>query len=164
MLIELPACLDACEFADPAICVMAGRLAGRMPRRLVDEVDTLHCLQPSTLGVGTMADDFNAQIGINPIPMTRPTMQTLGGPRQDVAPAARPTEPVERSSRSSRESREDWSGPQTPIQVRLPADLIKSLKLQGFDTGKSISELVLECLTTAATIERTWVSTRRKAG
>ena len=135
-----------------------------MSAPLVDEVDTLLRSQPLTLGVGTMADDFNAQIGINQIPLTRPTMQPLGGPRQDVAPAARLSEPVERSSRSSRESREEWQGPQTPIQVRLPADLIKSLKLQGFDTGKSISDLVLECLTTTATIERTWVSTRRKAG
>ncbi len=111
-----------------------------------------------------MADDFNAQFGINQIPLTRPTMQPLGGSRQDVAPAARLSEPVERSSRTSRDAREEWSGPQTPVQVRLPADLIKSLKLQSFDTGKSISELVFECLTTTATIERTWVSTRRKAG
>ena len=111
-----------------------------------------------------MADDFNAQIGVNQIPLTRPTMQTLGGSRQDAVPSTRPAEPVERSSRSSRDAREEWSGPQTPLQVRLPSDLIKSLKLQSFDTGKSISELVFESLTTAATIERTWVSTRRKAG
>lgn len=111
-----------------------------------------------------MVDDFNTQLGIRSNTDPRPTAIPTPTVRQDVAPAARLTETVERSSRSSRESREEWSGPQTPVQVRLPADLIKSLKLQSFDTGKSISDLVLECLTTGATIERTWVSTRRKAG
>jgi len=153
--------MDACEFSDPAICVMAGKHSGRMTGSLVDEVETLLHLQPSILGVGYMPDDFNAQLGINSDRTTRPQAAILPTSRQDVAPAARPIETAERSTRNSKE---DWSGPQTPLQVRLPADMIKSLKLQSFDTGKSISELVFEFLTTASTIERTWIATRRKAG
>jgi len=55
----------------------------------------------------------------------------------------------------------DFTGPNTPMQVRLPSDLVMSLKLQSAMSGRSISELVLACLTSAESIPKTWAVSRK---
>lgn len=56
---------------------------------------------------------------------------------------------------------EDFTGPATALQVRVPKDLVTSLKLHSFQSGRTISEIVLECLTSDAAVTKAWVSTRR---
>lgn len=41
----------------------------------------------------------------------------------------------------------EYTGAKKPLQVRLPADLCDSLKLHAIKDDKSISDIVLECLT-----------------
>jgi hypothetical protein len=57
----------------------------------------------------------------------------------------------------------DFTGPLTPAQFKLPQDLVQSLKLHSISDGKSMSEIVLECLTSDRFIGKAWVSTRRAA-
>lgn len=50
-----------------------------------------------------------------------------------------------------------------PLQIRVPQELVQSLRLLSIDTGKTVSELVLESLVNGAKIEKAWVS-RRNTG
>ena len=54
-----------------------------------------------------------------------------------------------------------FSGPTAPVQFKLPADLISSLKLHSINTNESMSDIVLRCLTSADLIEKAWISTRK---
>jgi hypothetical protein len=58
---------------------------------------------------------------------------------------------------------DEFTGSQTAVQFRLPADLVLSLRLQSFDTGRSMSDLCFEALTTETAIAKSWVSSRRSA-
>jgi len=58
-------------------------------------------------------------------------------------------------------SRDEFTAPPAPLQVKLPQDLIQSLKLHSIATGKTMSDLVLECLTSDQQISKAWISTRR---
>ena len=49
----------------------------------------------------------------------------------------------------------------TPIQFKLPGDLCRTLKLLSIQTGKSMSELVLEHLTSEQVIRPVWISSRK---
>ena len=40
--------------------------------------------------------------------------------------------------------------------------MIQSLKLHAISTDRTMSEMVLECLTSNATISKAWISTRTK--
>lgn len=73
--------------------------------------------------------------------------------------AAAPSPP----SRGGKAVSEQWAGAPTPVQFRLPADLVTSLKLLSFSTGKTMSELALEFLTTDQVVQKAWIATR-KAG
>ena len=57
---------------------------------------------------------------------------------------------------------DDFKGDLVPLQVRVPSDLRESLKLLALSANKSMSDLVLRCLTTDAVISRTWIQTRKK--
>ena len=57
----------------------------------------------------------------------------------------------------------EFTGAMTAVQFRLPTDLIQSLRLLSYDSNRSMSDLVLEYLTTSATVQKCWVATR-KAG
>jgi hypothetical protein len=50
--------------------------------------------------------------------------------------------------------------PLVPLQLKLPADLVSSLKLLAFSNRESISEIALRCLTTSETIPKVWLSRR----
>jgi hypothetical protein len=72
--------------------------------------------------------------------------------------------PAQNSSSSrSRKPADEFTGPSTPCQLRLPNDLITSLRLLALQQGRSMSDLAFEALTSEATIAKAWVSTR-KAG
>ena len=68
------------------------------------------------------------------------------------------------SSSRSRKAADEFTGPATPCQLRLPNDLITSLRLLAFQSGRSMSDLAFEALTSEATISKAWVSTRKNAG
>jgi len=50
-----------------------------------------------------------------------------------------------------------------PLQVKIPQDLIQSLKLHSIANRKTIGDLVLECLTGETCISKAWISTCRAA-
>jgi hypothetical protein len=84
--------------------------------------------------------------------------------RRDESP---PDESPARPSRSGGGSspgagRDEFTGALQPLQVKIPADLIQSLKLHAISSGQTMSEMVLECLTSKATIGKAWISTRGK--
>jgi len=54
-----------------------------------------------------------------------------------------------------------FTGPTTPVQFKLPADLVQSLKLHSINSGETMSDIVLRCMTTADLIEKAWISTRK---
>lgn len=55
-----------------------------------------------------------------------------------------------------------FTGPLAPLQVKLPSDLIASLKLLSFDEGCTVQQLVLKFLTTSDTVPKVWL--QRRAG
>jgi len=57
--------------------------------------------------------------------------------------------------------RDEFTGALQPLQVKIPADLIQSLKLHAIGTGRTMSDLVLDCLTSDQQITKAWVSSRR---
>lgn len=56
-----------------------------------------------------------------------------------------------------------FTGPLAPLQVKLPSDLIASLKLLSFDEGITVQQLVFKFLTTSDTVPKVWLQ-RRAAG
>jgi hypothetical protein len=56
-----------------------------------------------------------------------------------------------------------FTGQPIPLQVRLPSDLVRSLKLLSYDTNTTLAELVLQYLTTSASCPKVHVS-KRHAG
>lgn len=60
-------------------------------------------------------------------------------------------------------SASEFTGAPSPIQFRLPTDLITSMKLLSLQEGVTLSELALRLLTTSEVCPRVWVS-RRNAG
>lgn len=91
------------------------------------------------------------------------------GPADQVQePASAAVESATRTSRSkpasaSTSTASDFTAPLVPAQFKLPGDLVQSLKLHSISDGKSMSEIVLECLTSDRFIGKAWVSTRRAA-
>lgn len=73
----------------------------------------------------------------------------------DPAPA-----PSRKRSRSTSNDAE-FSGPLAPIQLKLPADLIQSLRLAAIQQNETMSAVVLRCLTSSDSVARMWVSSRR---
>jgi len=81
------------------------------------------------------------------------------------------SKPAETTSRSPRTiqpqaaavGRDEFTGALQPLQVKIPSDLIQSLKLHAIGTDKTMSDLVLDCLTSDVQITKAWVSSRRAA-
>ena len=57
----------------------------------------------------------------------------------------------------------EFNGSLVPAQFKLPADLVQSLKLHAIDTGETMSDIVLRCMTSADTIAKAWISTRNSS-
>jgi len=81
---------------------------------------------------------------------------------------SKPTETTSRSPRTIQPQaaavgRDEFTGALQPLQVKIPSDLISSIKLHAIGTDKTMSDLVLDCLTSDAQITKAWVSSRRAA-
>ncbi len=68
-----------------------------------------------------------------------------------------------RKTKAVSSTRDDFTGPPAPLQVKIPTDMIQSLKLHSISAGKTMSELVFECLTSQEMLGKAWISTRRAA-
>lgn len=105
--------------------------------------------------------------------------RNYGSPASSSIPSKRETEPPASVSLDQQEdalssqprrrvtaptsSRDEFTMPAAPLQVKLPQDLIQSLKLHSVSSGKTMSDLVLDCLTSDQQIAKAWISTRRAA-
>ncbi len=67
---------------------------------------------------------------------------------------------VIKRNRKPSSTAKDFSGDAVPMQVKLPSDLVQSLKLHSFTTGRTMSDLVLEALTSGEMVTKAWVATR----
>jgi len=47
------------------------------------------------------------------------------------------------------------------MQVKLPSDLVQSLQLHSFTSGRKMSDLVLEALTSQEMVTKAWGATRK---
>jgi len=90
-----------------------------------------------------------------PLPMRRAETQ----PEESPSPQRQPRTT---SGINSANGRDEFTGALQPLQVKIPADLIQSLKLHAIAANKTMSEMVLECLTGDSTISKAWISTRTK--
>lgn len=76
-------------------------------------------------------------------------------------PASRQEDSSSRRRSTASNPRDEFNGPLVPAQFKLPQDLVQSLKLHAISSNRSMSEIVLECLTSPETVGKAWVSTRR---
>ena len=100
-----------------------------------------------------------------------PASSSLSSRQETEPPASVPIDqdqdavnsPPRRRSTAPTSTREEFTLPCSPLQVKIPQDLIQSLKLHSINSGKTMSELVLDCLTSDQQIAKAWISTRRTA-
>ena len=88
--------------------------------------------------------------------------QRLPMPRGETQSEESPSRPSRTSGGTAASGRDEFTGALQPLQVKIPADLIQSLKLHVISNDKTMSKMVLECLTGPATISKAWISTRTK--
>lgn len=84
-------------------------------------------------------------------------------PPADQAAASADSSAAKTRSRSSAPggTRDDFQGPLVPLQVKVPQDLVQSLKLHAISENCSMSDIVVACLTGERFIAKAWISTRR---
>ena len=120
-----------------------------------------------------MANDFEYG-SIDQEPMTsfkldRPAESKREPSETIPAPGNKPIESAERkpesaparTPRKEKSTRSQFEGALQPLQVKLPEDLIQSLRLIAISQGKNLSELTLEFLTSTELVQKAWVSHRR---
>ena len=78
----------------------------------------------------------------------------FGGANQAERPVRKPTI-------AAQPAQATFDGPPTQVQLRLPQDLVQSLRLHSISEGKTMSQLVLECCISEDTINKAWISTRK---
>lgn len=74
-----------------------------------------------------------------------------------------PSPPKKMKAREPSSTRDQFNGTTTPIQLKIDSELIQSLKLHAISSGKSMSEIVMECLTSKDMIKRAWITVRQQA-
>ena len=74
-----------------------------------------------------------------------------------------PATPAEPRKRAAASSRDQYSAQSVPFNLKLPADLVKAIKLNSINEDVSSSEYVLACLTSGKICNKAWISTRRVA-
>lgn len=85
-------------------------------------------------------------------------------PNETAAAARSPaTTDTNKRSRAKASTKEHFSEGLVPAQFKLPRDLVASLKLHSISSGKSMSDIVLECLTSEELVAKAWISTKRAA-
>ena len=65
--------------------------------------------------------------------------------------------------RAKKTTREHFTEGTVPAQFKLPNDLVTSLKLHAIQTGRTMSDIVLECLTSDEMVAKAWISSKRAA-
>ena len=146
----LPNLLIACE------------LDGRLTEQRSDTIDDTHGRETMAETVNFGEDGYPAKTEEQPQPPSekrRSLSMHRAESQSDDTPARGPRQS---SSQTPANSRDEFTGAPVPLQIRVPNDLVQSLKLHSISTGQNMSELVLECLTTNATITKAWISTRSK--
>ena len=83
-------------------------------------------------------------------------------PESPAASDPAPTPTTRRKSRAASEVAE-FTGTLAPIQLKLPADLIQSLRLAAIAGNETMSAVCLRCLTSPDVVTKMWVSSRRTA-
>lgn len=97
-------------------------------------------------------------------PIDRTTERPSASEDLSESPESAPETPAPSARRRKQnQTTNEFTGSLVPVQFKLPADLAQSLKLHAIDTGETMSEIVLRCLTTGDTVAKAWISTR-KAG
>jgi hypothetical protein len=109
-------------------------------------------------------------INRSPVATLRSEFRTRTAPLEERVPSSdelltETDSGVESSPAPSRRKKQpgtlnEFSGSLVPAQFKLPADLVQSLKLHAIDTGETMSDIVLRCMTSADTIAKAWISTR----
>lgn len=79
------------------------------------------------------------------------------------SPAASDPAPTPRRKSRASSAAPEFTGTLSPIQLKLPADLIQSLRLAAIDGNETMSAVVLRCLTSPDVVTKMWVSSRRTA-
>jgi hypothetical protein len=82
----------------------------------------------------------------------------------DFQPTSTESATLTPASRRNKADADNFTGALAPVQLRLPADMISSLRLMSIQTGRSMSDLAMECLTTDSTVPKSWITSRRSAG
>ena len=110
----------------------------------------MDALQHSTDGTSYLDDKLDAMKALE-------TTQEVG-----AEPEETPV-PKRKKRKVVADTADSFNGALVPTQFKLPDDLVQSLKLHAIATGQTMSELVLEALTTQTVISKAWVSTRKSA-
>lgn len=85
-------------------------------------------------------------------------------PQRDTFSSAPPETPAPSTKRrQAKSTREHFTEATVNAQFKLPRDLVASLRLHSIATGKTMSELVLDTLTSENTVSKAWISTKRAA-
>lgn len=84
-------------------------------------------------------------------------MEDSRGPQRDFTSSVS----VPRRPSVKKNTRDQFSEGLVPAQFKLPRDLVASLRLHSIQSGKSMSEIVLECLTSDEMVAKAWISTKR---
>lgn len=95
-----------------------------------------------------------------------PLEATFAAPDKQPEPPPVPPEAIPERRHTSKPKKEkstrsQFEGALQPLQVKLPEDLIQSLRLIAISQGKNLSELTLEFLTSTELVQKAWVSHRR---
>lgn len=102
-------------------------------------------------------EGFVSNVPKAPVPAPPETVQD--DPEPDQQPAA--SNQSGRKQKAQVSTAADFTGPLAPCQLKIPTDLIQSLKLHSISSGKTMSELVFECITSPEMLGKAWISTRR---
>lgn len=101
-------------------------------------------------------DYWNRQFRTGPYETTPPEPVSAGDDATDSGGGARRRKRPEASSN-------EFTGSPVPLQIRVPSDLVQSLRLLAIDQDRTVSEIVLEAITTGQRVDKAWVA-RRKTG
>jgi hypothetical protein len=127
------------------------------PRRVVRSVLPPHAMRQST-PVQPAAESSDSQPA-RPQAAPETTSQPVSA-QAETKPAVR----LQDTHQASQADTDTFGGELIPVQFRLPAELVKTLKHLSIEDGLSMSELALKTMTTEDFIPRVWMSRRRRAG
>lgn len=82
------------------------------------------------------------------------TLARLNWERRNAERKTPETSAVKRKQTTTTDTTEQFTEPNQNLQIRLPKDLIRSLKLQAIQEDRSISSIVFDLITTTNVAER----------